>query len=95
MYSEEILHDSDSRNWYLSLLIIQKFGYEGYGLYWALQELEAEWQNIYYADTPLIAFTLRTTEDSIKNLIDFILNEGIWMLNPDGQLFINKKETVK
>lgn len=63
-------HDYNSRNDEKILKLIQKEGWEGYGIYWALIEKLYEANGFLAEDYECIAFDLRADCDRIKRIIN-------------------------
>lgn len=84
-----ITHDSDSRNLIQCLDLVNKFGYEGYGLYWAIKELQIEWREIYYNQTYIIAYSLRISERRVRRIINFMVLSKYWALDEQTGKIIN------
>lgn len=69
-------HDYNSRNDSKIKKLLAKYGYEGYGLFWAIIEDLYNNTNVLRLDYDTISFDLRTTPEIIKSIInDFDLFE--------------------
>jgi hypothetical protein len=63
-------HDYSARNDLKIKKLLQKYGYQGYGIYWALIEDLYMNNNSMLLDCECIAFDLRTTEKVISDIIN-------------------------
>lgn len=88
----KIYHTSTSMYWPQSIEIRQKFGLEGYGIYWALQELEENLNGIYMNCLNLYAYELHTEELKLKEIINYMLNQGYWVITDESLILINRKD---
>lgn len=91
MNEDDIFHVASSMYWPRSIEIRQKFGFEGYGIFWALQELEVLWNGIYMGNLELFAYELRTKESKLKSIIDFMVQQQYWSITDEGLVLINRK----
>lgn len=72
-------HDYNSRNDHKIKKLISKYGYAGYGLFWAIIEDLYNNANALQTDYETIAFDLRTSKDTIESIIndfDLFVIEG-------------------
>ncbi len=64
-------HDSNARNDQKIIKLRMKYGWEGYGLYWAVIETLRETTDYRIeADYEALAYSLRTDKDTIKSVIE-------------------------
>ena len=72
------LHNYNARNDIKIKRLIVKYGYEGYGLYWAIIEDLYQNANALPLDYDCIAYHLRTSSDMIQSIVnDFDLFEVV------------------
>ncbi len=82
-------HDANARHNEKTLALRVKYGWEGYGLFWALIERLRESKDYTSVkDYNLIAFDLRTSADKIKSIVnDF----GLFAFTDDGKCFYSER----
>lgn len=82
-------HDSNSRNDEKIVALRMKYGWDGYGLFWAIIErLRESCDYTSVCDYNLIAYDLRSDSAKIKSIInDF----GLFTFTDDGKRFYSKR----
>lgn len=82
-------HDGNARNDEKLLAVRMKYGWEGYGLFWAIIEKLRESSNyILSKDYSLIAFDLRTDATKVKSLIE---DFGLFLFTEDDKCFYSER----
>ena len=78
-------HDSNARNSKKMIRLRQKYGAEGYGVYWMLIErLREDESYTSETDYEMLAFDLRVGEDLIRSVVE---DFGLFDLSEDGRSF--------
>ena len=87
-------HDYNARNDEKILKMIQKYGWESYGLFWAIIEKLYEAGGFLEKDYDCIAFDLRTDSERIANVIESGLfefrNEKFYSKSVNARLIARK-----
>lgn len=94
--ANSFLHYAGARNDEAILKLRSRFGWEGYGLYFALLEMLREADNQELENEHCyLAFALHTTEDKIRDVLTYILELDLFKL--EGNKFYSEgmKERVK
>jgi hypothetical protein len=82
-------HDGNARNDEKLLAVRMKYGWEGYGLFWAIIEKLRESSNyILSKDYNLISFDLRTDASTIKSIIE---DFGLFLFTEDEKCFYSER----
>lgn len=82
-------HDSDSHRQPQLLAVRKKWGWKGYGLYWAILEMLRESEGYdYIRDYELIAYTLRTNTETIRSIIE---DFGLFSLYEEEGVFASER----
>jgi hypothetical protein len=84
-------HDSNARNDDKILKLRSKFGYEGYGLFWALIEVLRESTNYKFEvnNIKLLQLSLAHPTKKLQSFIEFCINVGL--LAKDNQFFWSER----
>ena len=84
-------HDSNARNDDKILELRSKYGYEGYGLFWALIEVLRESTNykIKFNNIKLLQISLAHPAKKLQSFIEFCINVGL--LAKDNQFFWSER----
>lgn len=84
-------HDSNARNDDKILKLRSKFGYEGYGMFWAIIEVLRESSNYKFElnNIRLLQLSLGCSARKLQSFIEFCLNIGI--LAKDNQFFWSER----
>ena len=81
-------HDSNARQDEKTLKLRMKFGWEGYGLYWAIIEKLRDASNYELKlDFNLLAFDLRTDNEKIKSIVTGF---GLFSIDQESKVFFSK-----
>lgn len=75
------LHDSNAHNDPKILKVLERFGWEGYGMFWFLLENMRDDANveIAYTDRNAFAFQMHTDVQKLQEFIDFCLEIGLFI----------------
>lgn len=90
------LHYSGARNDESILKLRSRFGWEGYGIYFAILEMlrEADDQEL-ELEYCYLAFALHTTEDKIRDILSYILELNLFKVNSNKFYSEGMKERVE
>lgn len=82
-------HDANARHDPKCAYLIMKHGYEGYGIFWALNEImrtEREYK-LPFAQCPGIAFDLKIENTKLLEIIDTCISPQCGLYNRDDECF--------
>lgn len=82
-------HDCNARNDRKMIKVRMKFGWEGYGLYFAIIEVMLEQADfkLKLADVDGLAYEFNTSSDFLMKFITFAMSDAVRLFNSDGESF--------
>jgi|GEM_PF-2495177 len=80
-------HDYNARNDRKLVRLRMEFGWEGYGLYWAMIEVMREQSNykLNVADFDGLAYEFQVSTETISEMITFCLSDEVKLFESDGE----------
>lgn len=90
-------HDAHARNDSKCLELLEKFGYEGYGIYFGTLEILYEHDGIFVNnDNMLVALLPFVNKKTFKNIKEYCIKQGLLYLNNEGYLYSKRLiETIE
>jgi hypothetical protein len=82
-------HDCNARNDRKMIKVRMKFGWEGYGLYFAIIEVMREQADfkLKLSDVDGLAYEFKTSSDFLMEFIAFAMSDNVRLFNSDGESF--------